>query len=178
MAVAERAERAEAQTRYKPPVERESQSSVAVWFGEVKRAGHWCVLDKKAIGRLEAIRPEGREFGWARYDAHGLVSVTDANESEDAYAEDRYLVDPAGAVIKMVRTGHYINDPWASVTFEPDAKGRLRLTPSSSRIVRMMKAAGYDPYFATDWGHVSRLTQLPYAKLLDLKAAPMPGRCL
>ena len=76
----------------------------------------------------------------------------------------------------MVRTGHYINDPWTSVTFEPDASGRLRLTPASKAIVTKMDASGWETYFV-NWDHFSKLRQLPFSSLLDRQkgARIVPG---
>ena len=162
---------------YKPPVMRDDGPGVSIWFGRVVHSGKWCAFDRKAVRRAyEQNKLATDESGWARYDAHGLTSVTFVSESEDAFAEDQFFVDHKGVVMKMIRTGHYINDPLASVTFEPDARSRLRLAPSSKQVVERMKAAGYDPYFV-DWEHFSNLSQLPFVKLLDLKTAPKPGAC-
>ncbi len=156
--------------RFKPPVEFENRKGVPdpqLWFARRARTGRWCAFDRGTFERLakqDEIQPG--VFGWARFDAHGLRSVTYAQESEDAYSEDRYVLGPDHQIARMVRTGHYINDPWVSVTFEPDASGRLRLTPASAAIVKKMSAAGLETYFV-DWDHFSKLSQLPFASLLD-----------
>lgn len=156
---------------------RDDGPGVSIWFGRVLRTGQWCAFDRKTVRmNYEQNKLASNQSGWARYGARGLTSVTSVQESEDAFAEDQFFVDAKGVVTKMVRTGHYINDPLASVTFEPDAQGRLRLTPGSKKVVERMKAAHYDPYFV-DWDHFSRLSQLPFVKLLDLKTAPKPGVC-
>jgi len=152
---------------YTPPVTVEDHTNVSTWFGRLKTTGKWCSFDRKTMER-RSKRDEliPGEFGWMRSDAHGLQSVTYAQESEDAYVEDRYFIGPNGTVVKMVRTGHYINDPWASVTFAPDAQGRLRLTAASKAVVEKMNAAEFEPYWV-DWKHYSRLAQVPFATLID-----------
>jgi hypothetical protein len=156
--------------RFTPPVTFENRKGVPdpqVWFARESKTGRWCAFDRATLER-QAKRDEIRpgESGWARFDAHGLQSVTYAQESEDAYSEDRYFVGPVHEVERMVRTGHYINDPWVSVTFEPDASGRLRLTPASKAIVQKMDASGWETYFV-NWDHFSKLRQLPFGSLLD-----------
>ena len=76
----------------------------------------------------------------------------------------------------MIRTGGYIQAPPVSVIFAPDKQSRLRLTATSKAVIEKMTKAGYDPYFVS-WPHASRLSQLPFVKLLDLKMAPKPGAC-
>ena len=166
----------DASPSYKPPVMRDDRRRISVWFGQVLKTGKWCAFDRKTFDReSNRDRLAPNISGWARYGAKGLTSVTLFQTSEDAGSEDHFFVD-AGAVTKMIRTGGYIQDPSVSVTFEPDKRGRLRLTAASTIVVKQMNKAGYDPYFV-DWPHASRLSQLPFAKLLDLKTAPRPGDC-
>src|SRR5512143_3152184 len=117
---------------YVPPVSFEEKKDISTWFGRVKSTGKWCAFDRQTMER-RSKRDEliPGEFGWARFDGRRLRSVTYAQESEDAYVEDLYFLGPKNEVVKMVRTGHYINDPWVSVTFEPDSAGRLRLSALS-----------------------------------------------
>lgn len=156
--------------RFKPPVEFENRKGVPdpqLWFAREAKTGRWCAFDRGTFERLakqDGIQPG--VLGWARFDAQGLKSVTYARESEDAYSEDRYVMGPDHGIARMVRTGHYINDPWVSVTFEPDVSGRLRLTSASAAIVKKMNAAGLETYFV-EWDHFSKLGQLPFASLLD-----------
>jgi hypothetical protein len=152
---------------YTPPVTFEGQKGVQVWFGRVKATGKWCAfgLDemKRRFARSEVL---AEDSGWARYDGDRLLSITHVQENEDAYAEDRYVIGAKGEVARMIRTGHYIKDPWASVTFEPDSQGRLRLTAASKQVVQRMGQAEYETYFV-DWDHFSTLAQIPFAKLAD-----------
>jgi hypothetical protein len=167
----------QAQPRYKPPVMRDDGPGVSIWFGHVIRTGQWCAFDRRTVRRgYEQNRLAPDESGWARYGAQGLTSVVFVQENEDYFTEDQYFVDGKGAVTKMIRTGHYAQDPLASLIFVPDPDGRLRLSSSSKRAVQRMKAADFGIEWV-DWDHFSRLTQLPFVKLLDLKSAPKPGAC-
>jgi hypothetical protein len=162
---------------YSPPVMREHGNELLTYFGRLKSSGKWCSCDLKTWKQLvkrDAV--VGDEFGWARYDAHGLVSVTFAQQSEDAFAEDRYFIGSDGRASKMIRTGAYSNDPVASVIFEPDPQGRLRLSASGKDVVRKMTAAGFETYFV-DWNHFSKLSQIPFAPLLSLKARGAGSGC-
>jgi hypothetical protein len=154
---------------YTPPTDfGKNDTPPSAYFARLNRTGRWCVATPAKWMRLvDRDKVDSHEFGWVRFDDGWPIAVTYAYQSEDAYSEDRYLVGKDHRVGKMIRTGHYINDPWASVTFLPDAQGRLRLTADSKVIVRKMDAAGYDPYFV-DWDHFSRLEQIPFARLLDL----------
>ena len=140
------------------------------YFGRLKSTGKWCAYDLKSWNLL--VQHDdlfGDEFGWAHYDAHRFLSVTLYQGSEDAFAEDQYFIEPDGRVSKMVRTGAYLDNPIASVVFEPDRQRRLRLTAAGKSVVLEMEAAGYDPYFV-DWDHFSTLSHIPFANLLSLTA--------
>jgi hypothetical protein len=162
---------------YKPPVMRDDRKEPITFFGRLKSTGRWCSYDlktwKKLVKRDAVI---GDEFGWMHYDARGPLSVTFFQQSEDAFAEDQYFVGPDAQVSKMVRTGAVYEDPLASVSFEPDPQGRLRLSASAKVVVQKMKAAGYGPYWV-DWDHYSKLGQMPFSNLLSPGAQGARSGC-
>jgi hypothetical protein len=135
---------------FKPPVTDEPKAGAAVWFARVEPGGRWCGFASRKTLDRRAKRDQimAGDFGWARYGGDRLQSVTYAQESEDAYVEDRYVVGANNEVTKMVRTGHYFRDPWVSLTFAPDGRGRLRLTPASRRVLHKMEMAGHETYFS------------------------------
>jgi len=169
--------RGHAAESYSPPVMRDSRHEPITFFGRLKSTGKWCSYDLKTWKRL--VKQDGvigDEFGWAHDDTHHLVSVTYFQQSEDAFAEDQYFIEPDGRVSRMVRTGGYFGDPIASVIFEPDPQRRLRLSSAGKTVVQKMEAAGYNPYFV-DWDHFSALSQFPFAKLLSLTAGNARSAC-
>jgi hypothetical protein len=170
--------RAEDLSNYTPPTDfGKNDTPPSVYFGRLKRTGKWCAAKPDPWKQLvDHERIASDEFGWVRFDDGWPVAITFAQQSEDADVEDRYLVGKDHRVVKMIRTGHYINDPWASVTFEPDAQGRLRLTEASKVIVHKMDDAMYETYWV-NWDHFSRLEQIPFAQLIDLDRRTASPTC-
>lgn len=162
---------------YVPPVTHEDRTDVSIWFARIKATGKWCQFDSETMAahsKREDLVPG--EFGWARFDGRHLKSVTYAQQSEDAYVEDRYYLGSKNQVQKMVRTGHYITAPWVSVTFQPDGAGRLRLSSASKSVIQKMTADGQETYFV-DWDHFSRLSQLPFGKFLNRQSGQAASVC-
>ncbi len=95
-------------------------------------------------------------------------------ESEDSYVEDRYFFGPDRRITKMIRSGHYINDPWASFTYQPNRVGKLVLTDEAKAIVAKMSKADYETYF-TDWDTYPNFNAIPFAELVSW-TLPTPVR--
>jgi hypothetical protein len=154
----------------------DDQKGVSHWFGRLATSGEWCALDNRSMKRHQKDQ-DLDEIGWARFDGNRLKSLTYAREDEgqDSYVEDRYFVGPRNVILRMVRTGHYINDPVTAVTFAPGGHGELALTAASKRRVQNMVAAKEETYWV-DWEAFSRLDQIPFAKLAAPHApAPASG---
>src|SRR6187402_3734559 len=96
---------------YTPPIEAAPNGKLAIYI--VKRAHRavWCAttdLKRIKVG-MEAGSFATDDFVTVWRDGTRALMVS--NESEDAVADDVYHFDAAGRLTRMVRTGHYINDP-------------------------------------------------------------------
>jgi len=159
-------------TRYKPPVEAAPKGRPQAWLVKKKGEGLWCAF--LSLRAVQAALDSGdydeddRAVIW--HDRKHLSAVMVSNDSEDAMADDTYYLDARQRVMRLVRTGHYINDPMFSVTFAPDWTGRLVMTPASRQVVRLMEQAEYEPYI-TDWPKFARFDRMPFRNLIQLKPA-------
>jgi len=153
---------------YIPPVVKEASIPPQAFFGKVKRTGRWCAFDLtewKARNAREEIDPE--EFGWIRYSQGRLESITVGNQSADANTEDRYFFGSDARAIRMIRSGHYINAPWASFEYRPGKNGRLVLTAQGREVVRRLVADDQETYIV-DWPRYPVFGSIPFAKLINL----------
>ena len=148
--------------KFKPPQIDEPKAHPDVWFGQ-RKDGRWCAFSwKKKSGEFLG----GFETAWARYENGRLASLTTFSVSEDAASQDRYFFDPDRRLTKMIRTGHYVEAPWASFTYVPDALGKLKLTPEAKALEARMGKATYETYFV-DWPIYSSVSAMPFAELVD-----------
>ena len=153
--------------KFKPPTIEEPKAHPDVWFGQRKKDGRWCAFAwyrVKSVTKGDYLAPP--DTGWARYEKGKLASVTIFSISEDAAAEDRYFFGPDHRITKMIRTGHYINAPWASFTYTPNRKGKLTLTPEAKALEARMGKAEYETYFV-DWPTYATFPAIPFAELVD-----------
>jgi len=155
---------------YQPPIEATPKARPHAWVVRKKGEGLWC-----AFASLRAVQAaldsgdyeaDNRAVVWLD---HGrLTAIMMSNDSEDAIADDVYHFDAHQKITRLVRTGHYIQDPVFSVTFAPDWTGRLVMTPASREVVRLMEQAEYEPYI-TDWPKFAGLGRMPFRNLIQLK---------
>ena len=155
---------------YRPPVEVAPKARPQAWIVKKKGEGLWCAFAslKTVQAALDSgdYEADNRTIVWLD---HGrLTAIMVSNDSEDAIADDVYHFDAHQKITRLVRTGHYIQDPVFSVTFAPDWTGRLVMTPASREVVRLMEQAEYEPYI-TDWPKFAGFDRLPFRSLIQLK---------
>jgi hypothetical protein len=161
---------------YQPPVAPAIKGQRVTHIVKRARKAVWCVMeDEKAIkAGIESDRFAPEDYVSLFLD-NSARAITVYNESEDAYAQDTYYFDAYRQITRLVRTGHYINDPVFSVTFIPTAKGKLVLTRSSQEIVRRMTMEGYDPYIV-DWPKFASYDQMPFRSMIAKLGPPIVVR--
>jgi hypothetical protein len=127
----------------------------------------WCSFVTKASAEAAANgdRFTPVESGSLRYRGNAIESLTIMSQSEDAFVEDRYTFGPDFAVKQVARRGHYVSDPFATATFRPDGRGRLRMTADSRRRLRSWK---HTTYFL-EWPLYETFAQIPFAGLIRIK---------
>jgi hypothetical protein len=142
------------------------------WFYSTAEPTRWCAFTSaKAVKAAAASgRFDGGQSIWLRYHGSVIHSVLVTTESEDAYAEDTYSFDQTLRITQVTRRGHYINDPFFSVTFTPDASGKLRLTPASQALRRRQEHSKHETYFL-DWPLYTGFARFPFAPLVKIKPA-------
>lgn len=154
---------------YKPPVEPMPKARPHAWIVKKKGESRWCAFP--SLKAVQAALDSGdyddddRAAVWAQ---RGLLRIMVSNDSEDAMTDDIYYLDAHQKITRMVRSGHYIQDPMFSVTFVPDWTGRLAMTPASREVVRLMEQAQYEPY-VTDWAKFSGFDRMPFRNLIQLQ---------
>jgi len=155
---------------YKPPVEPEPKASPKAWLAKREGAAVWCAfLSRKAVeAALDSGDYDTDEGVTIWHDGKRIQAIMVSSESEDAFADDIYYLDARQRITRMVRTGHYINDPVFSVAFVPDWTGRLALTSASREVVRLMEQAQYEPYI-TDWPKYASFGSMPFRSLIGLR---------
>ena len=163
---------------YVPARQWEPRTKPQVWFGQRAKDGRWCAFgwDKvKSISNTSVLAPP--ETGWARYHHGKLATITITTTSEDAYVEDRYFFGTDRTISKMIRTGHYIQSPWASFTYIPGKGSKLVMTADAKAIEAKMGKAEYETYIV-DWPTYSTLAAMPFAELVDwTQASPIRLGC-
>jgi hypothetical protein len=87
------------------------------------------------------------------------------SQSEDAYVEDSYTFGPDRAVKKVVRRGHYVDDPFVTATFGPDRRGHLQMTQESRRA---LKSWQHTTYFL-EWPLYETFSEIPFSALINMK---------
>lgn len=151
--------------KYLPPRQEEPRANPDVWFGQRAKDSRWCAFPWSKVKALNSeLAPP--QTGWARYDHQTLTSITVTTASQDAFVEDRYFFASDRKIAKLVRTGHYINDPWASFTYLPNRAGKLTLTVEAQAIVARMSKAEYETYFV-DWDTYPTFSAMPFSELVD-----------
>jgi len=137
------------------------------WFYHDSKSKRWCsvVTDADAKAASNNERFDGGETEWLRYHGSTVDSVTVMNQSEDAYEEDTYTFSPDLRVKQVVRKGHYLDDPFLTVTFKANAHGRLVMTDQSKRTA---KTWPHMHYFET-WPLYASLNSMPLSHLIRIK---------
>jgi hypothetical protein len=152
---------------YRPPVEAAPKGTPQAWILKKKGVGRWCAFTSRRA--VEAALESGdydEDDRAALWLAHGrLTAIMVSNDSEDSMADDVYYLDARRKVTRMVRTGHYVENPMFSVTFAPDWTGRLVMTPASREVVRLMEQAGYESYII-DWPRFAGFDRMPFRNLI------------
>jgi len=161
---------------YQPPIAAELRGQRVTHIVRQAHKAVWCVVgEEKAIKvAMESGRFSQDDYISLFLDNPARAIVVD-NESEDAYARDVYYFDARRRLTRLVRTGHYINDPVFSVTFVPGAGGKLALTRASREIVRRMTQAGYEPYIV-DWPKFAGYDQMPFRSMIAKLGPPIVPR--
>jgi hypothetical protein len=147
------------------------------WFYKDNTAQRWCSLDTDAGAKAAANdeRFAGSETGWLRYHGGVIDSIMVMTQSEDAYQEDTYTFAPDLSVKQVVRKGHYVDDPFLTVTFKLDARKRLVMTAESRRRVKNWR---HENYFQ-NWPLYTSLQEMPFARLIQAKPKiTIIGTCL
>jgi hypothetical protein len=164
---------------YKPPVEAGPKGPPQAWILKKKGVGRWCAFtSRKAVQAALDSGDYDEDDRAALWLARGrLAAIMVSNDSEDAMADDVYYVDASRKVTRLVRTGHYIENPMFSVTYAPDWTGRLVMTPASREVVRLMDQAEYETYI-TDWPRFATFDRMPFRNLIHLKpTVSIPPGC-
>lgn len=136
-------------------------------FGDLEEGPQrWCAYRtsaemKKAVGSGETTG----QWAEMRWQGRVVTRLFYTTEGEDSYVEDTYALDSAGRVVTLARHGHYINDPFWTATYHPDARGKLILTPQSAAEGKKRAASGREDYFL-DWAKYDNLSSMPFASLL------------
>ena len=153
---------------YKPPVETAPKGTPQAWILKKTGVGRWCAFtSRKAVQAALDSGDYDENDRAALWIARGrLTAIMVSNDSEDAMADDVYYLDAHRKIMRMVRTGHYIENPMFSLTFAPDWTGRLVMKAGSREVVRLMEQAGYEPYI-TDWPRFAGLGRMPFRSLIQ-----------
>jgi hypothetical protein len=133
--------------------------------------GHrWCAVTEEAKAKAIAVSDRFASGSSAMLHSRGgkLGTLIVMTESEDAYVEDRYTFDAGLSVAKLDRRGHYINDPYISVTFLRIGNGPLALSPTSKQLVQSETKAGHETYFV-DWPHYRSFAEFPFASVVRFR---------
>jgi hypothetical protein len=135
------------------------------WFMRDQATGQWCAFTNRASAKTAAggERFDPEESAWLEYGGDAPVTLVVTLQSDDAYVEDSYSFAPDWSVTKVVRKGHYIDDPTFTATFLPDAAGRLRMTDRSAEAGRNWD---HETYFL-EWDMHGSFAELPFARLID-----------
>jgi hypothetical protein len=140
-----------------------------IWFYQTADHPSWCaVTDEvkaRAIAASERFASGSSAILVSR--AGHIVSLTLTTDSEDASVDDTYTFGKDLKVTELVRRGHYINDPYFSVTFVLNASGSLELTAPSKQRVRQQEGAGHETYWV-DWPRYHSVQELPFANTVRL----------
>lgn len=156
-------------TPYRPPIEEAPKARPQGWIARKAGEARWCSF--ASLKTFQAALDSGDFDGDDRvvvWSDRGLLTIMVSNDSEDAMTDDVYHLDAHQKIVRMVRTGHYINNPMFSVTYVPDWTGRLVMTPSSRAVVRRMDQAEYESY-VTEWPKFVRFDRMPFRALIRLK---------
>jgi len=127
----------------------------------------WCafVTEGSAKAAANSDRFEPTESGWIRYRGGAIESLMVMSQSEDAYVEDSYTFGPDLGLKKVVRTGHYVGDPFVTATFRPDGRGHLQLTEDSRRALKSWQHATY----FLEWPLYETFSKIPFSALIVTK---------
>lgn len=93
--------------------------------GQEEGPQRWCAYRTSA--QMQKAARTGETAGeWAEMQWQGgaVTRLLLGTESEDSYVEDTYGLDAAGRVVSLARHGHYINDPFWTATYRPNAKAQ------------------------------------------------------
>lgn len=134
--------------------------------GQEEGPQRWCAY-RTSAQMQKAARTGETAVEWAEMQWQGgaVTRLLLGTESEDSYVEDTYGLDAAGRVVSLARHGHYINDPFWTATYRPNAKGKLVLTPQSAAELKKRAAAKREDYFL-EWSKYSSLSVIPFAGLI------------
>ena len=127
----------------------------------------WCsfVTEASAEEAANGERFAPWESGLMRYRANAIDSIMIMSQSQDSYVEDTYTFARDLTVAQVVRKGHYVEDPFATATFRPDSRGRLRMTGESRRALRSWQHTTY--FF--EWPLYATFSEIPFAGLIGLE---------
>ncbi|HEY1124407.1 MAG TPA: hypothetical protein VGE65_02150 [Sphingobium sp.] len=140
----------------------------------------WCAFTDEAKARKAAATDRFDESEWVRLSYRGtrILGLVDSAQSEDAVTEDSYSFDALGRVTQVLRKGAYAGQPSISVTYVPDVKGALALTPTARTTAQREEKAKRETYFL-DWPLYSTLAQMPFSKLIRTKPViSVTERCI
>jgi hypothetical protein len=143
------------------------EASRQAWFYLDNTSQRWCSVATEGAARAASNddRYAGPETGWLRYHNGVIDSIMVMTQSEDAYQEDTYTFAADLSVKQVVRKGHYVNDPFLTVTFRSNAHRRLLMTAESKRRVKNWR---HETYFQ-DWPLYTSLQKMPFARLIHVK---------
>lgn len=152
----------------------------SAWFMRTADGRQWCAFPSEAKAKQAGAsdRFDGSEWALVEYRTDGVVKLVDASESEDSSTEDSYSFDALGHVTRVVRKGHYIENPLFSVTYAPGKTGKLELTAASRAIVKRQEKAKHETYFL-DWPLYANLAKMPFSALIQTKpTVAVVERCI
>lgn len=161
-------------TKYTPPVWNQKLAYPKAWFLKQKDTEMWCgyrtfeeVQDAIDRGLSDGYTQASISFSGNKIEDIDIVWMSD---SGDYIADDVYIFDSEKKVLRVWRTGRYIESPEASVSYVKDVSGGFRIDSASKIIIGRMRLAGYKTYVLTDTEYrpiYSSIEAMPFSDLIS-----------
>jgi hypothetical protein len=148
------------------------------WFLRTIDGKQWCAFTSQARAKQAAASERFDDAAWVDYRPNGIVRIVVATESEDSYVADSYSLNTQGRATRVIREGHYIENPVFSVTYVPGKSAKLELIPASRTVVRAQEKAKHETYFL-GWPLYTGLASMPFRGLIQTKTTvAVTERCI
>lgn len=164
---------AEAAKKYTPPVWGKKLAYPNGWFLKQKDAETWCGY--RSFEDMESAIDRGVADGYTQasisFNGNKIldVNIIWLTETGDTIADDVYILDSVARTVRIWRTGRYIEDPEASVSYIQNGSDRFILDSASKSVIKLMELAGYQTYPLTDTEYrsiYSSIEAMPFSDLI------------